>query len=457
MAESFGVANYPEVRPRRPSMKALVSEYHNSASLHDIDNPWIKVLLRRPSFDELYDALICEPAEGTASEARESYMPTSEIVTTVGQVFDAIRHTLERKDFGDPTFNRYFHALGEFFSGNRKVNLPPYPAGLAGVGIRVTGVSRSGKTALLQRLRVLLGRPHYLHFHEGIQGKLCFVPMLIVRYPDCGTVKGLIAGIREQLLAQLATVDTKPTALKEMLRGDVVAEAVCACMTANVGLIAIDGASFDVITSDLVDVLKAINRLKNYTGIPIIFTATPVFMHIAAQRGSVFANLFNGPALHLSPFEAPKIERKRDGKAEDAHLASTGIWYQMCQWQFGLSRFEQGHMPQQLPAWTYAYALGRIGWLSEGFGALRAIVDSRGELTASDINEDLVTAAFHNQLDVHDGARTAIVKSWEEKSSLDDADFLCFLDHFDTHIFQSRRFRQHLNGFGMKFPKELKR
>lgn len=191
MTESFGVANYSEVRPRRPSMKALVSEFHNSASLHDIDNPWIKVLLRRPSFDELYDALISEPAEGTASEARESYMPTSEIVITVGQVFDAIRHALERKDFGDPTFNRYFHALGESFSGNPKVNLPPYPAGLAGVGIRVTGVSRSGKTALLQRLRVLLGPPHYLEFHEGIQGRLCFVPMLIVRYPDCGTVKGL--------------------------------------------------------------------------------------------------------------------------------------------------------------------------------------------------------------------------------------------------------------------------
>lgn len=456
MADSLSITP----RVRRPSVKTMIAEFHKSASLRDIDNEWISDWLRCPSYDELYDTLIREPIEGTPSEARDCYMPTSEIVTTAGQIFEAIRHTLERKDFGDPTFLRYFFATAELFKGTRKVNLPPYPEGLAGIGIRVTGVSRSGKTAFLQRLRVLLGPAHFIDFPDKRDGRLCFVPMLIVRYPDCGTVKGLVAGIREQLVAQLATVDTAPTALKEMMTGDIVAGAICACLIANVGLIAIDGACFDVITGDMVDILKSINRLKNYTGIPIIFTATPVFMHIASKRGSVFANLFNGPALHLSPLAEPrKVEQKSVTKAAAEVRESTnlGIWHQMCQWQFGLWKFEQAQMPEQLSAWTFPYGLGRLGWLSEGFEALRATISSRPEFTACDITEDLVTTAFNNQLDIHVGARTAIVKSWDVKLPLDDADFLNFLDHFDTPVFQTMKFRQYLNGYGMKLPKELKR
>lgn len=448
----------PKVESSDLTLKVLVSEYRQSAAVRDIDDPWIKVLLRQPSFDELHDELRCRPKTGTLAEVREAYLPTHEVVTLVGQVFDALRHALEKKDFGDQKFLRYFYAISQYYSGKPKISLPAYPASLCGIGIRVTGVSGTGKTALLQRLRVMLGPPHFLHFQERLPGRLCFVPMLIVRYPDCGTVKGLVAGIREQLLSQIATVHTPPTALKEMLRGDIVSAAISACLTANVGLIAIDGACSESITTELVDVMKAINRLKNYTGTPILFTATPSFMHVAAQCGSVFANLFNGPALHLSVMEPPTLEKTsaRNGEEEVPVVSTSGIWYQFCRWQFGLWKFKQSEMPTLLPAWTFPFALGRIGWLSQGFDALRAKADSMPQITAAEISENMVKLAFHNQLDAHEGARYAISKSLGDKSSLDEVEFLSFLDHLDTSVFQTRKFRQYLSK-GAKRSRECSR
>lgn len=450
MIESIEQA--PRVETSDLCLLALASESHKSASLSEIGDPWLKVLLRRPSFDELHNELRCKPKAGTLAEVREAYLPTNEIVTLVGQVFDALRHSLERKDFGDPTFRRYFHALSELFSGHQKVSLPAFPASLCGTGIRVTGVSGSGKTALLQRLRVMLGPPHFLEFQERLKGRLCFVPMLIVRYPDCGTVKGLVAGIREQLLAQLATIHTQPTALKEMFKGDMVGGAISACLTANVGLIAIDGACSEAVTPDIVDVMKAINRLKNYTGTPIIFTATPSFMHVAAHCGSVFANLFNGPALHLSVMAPPKPQKisTRDGEVGVFDVSTSGIWYQFCRWHFGLWKFKQSDMPTLLPDWIFPFALGRVGWLSQGFDALRAKLESMPQITASEITENMVKLAFYNQLDVHEEARHAINKSLGDKPTLDEVDFLRFSDHLDTSVFLTSKFRQYLSKGGKR-------
>lgn len=376
------------------------------------------------------------------SEFTGAYLPLAETLTFVSQVLAKIREVYRAKQFGSEEFRRYFHATAEVVHGQRLRPLPACLSSISGTGFWLTGPSLMGRTATLQRLVEILGRPFMVEGVHPAPRCMWMIPVLYLTYPTCGTLRGMLRDMREHVLSVVGSYDTDVNALSEIegRNGENVAIAICTLL--NVGLVVLDGGSFANLNGHTATILQFLLKLRQATGIPVLISGTSAFMYSASYMGSSASNLFNGPGLHLDPLPKP-------APLDDGVLPrGKGVWRQVVAWlwQQGVLP-EHCEMPVALPEWAYDVTYGRFGWLVQGFRALHITLETTPEMQQPGrLTEDVVKRIFERTLQLHNSARNAIARTQGVASSRGKLAVLKHLDHLPASVFEKPQMHEWLEG-----------
>lgn len=365
-----------------------------------------------------------------------SYRPTAEVVAFVETLLAKIRLAYQHKDFADERYRTFYYSSRNVMEG---AALLPLPEGLKlpGLGFSMVGPSGMGRTALINRLKDILGKPFQTRLpHEAAPAQMWVIPILVLDYPACGTVQGLLSELRRVLRSELGNINTPPKVLHDLLGTDGPSAAIHLCIQLNILLIVIDGASARSMAGSSFDVLGFLLRLREHAGIPFVLSGTCAFMALASLAGSSSSNLLNGPTLHLDPIPAPEID------PEVAPKSLPGLWYQMNRWLWSLGPFSPSNqMPEALPTWTYKFAVGRMSWLIQGFEDLHQFLIKKESLRKpGDVTEAEVERVFQRRLRLHSMARKVAVSGREAEY----ADVALHFDHFPASFFDSSQHQKWL-------------
>ncbi|WP_413193414.1 hypothetical protein [Pararobbsia alpina] len=247
-----------------------------------------------------------------------------------------------------------------------------------------------------------------------------YFPLLVLQWPTCGTLKGLLKQFREKLVSEIRDPrDVAPIFRK--MRGENAESAVIAAMVLlNVGMVAIDGASANSLKGQVRDILAFLCRLQAHTNVPVLLSCTDMFMHGAKLLGSEVDAVLRGHRLEFKPFSPPNPK-----------APGTGTWgtYNKWFWQAGLLP-PLLEMPRNLPIWTSELCHGRVSWLSAGFRALlERLVWEPKLLESGGPSEQAVKETFEQQLCTWAGARTTIAEYGEDPAFVSRANALRYVDH----------------------------
>lgn len=417
-------------------------------------NPRLEALMHIPSFEQMramlsFRAVSSDPELWLAPrEVRldalknftQSYQPTIEAVHFAEVVCGGVRNHLELQEYEDPDFREWFYLVRDFLSGYE----PELPRTRATGGpscMAITGASQTGKTAFLQRIRLVIGKPIALEGGET-SPSLRLVPVLSVFYPECNTVEGLLRNIRHALLTEVGGPKADQKHFPEFKGSKGADIAISLCVLLNVCLITVDGASARHATGRSMEVVKFLLRLQSYAGMQVVVSGTPVFMDFIGRDGSLSANFFSGRQFSLDPIRSPEVN-------SDGSVSTNGMWFQrnLWYWELGLFGRKDIPMPEMLPIWTYEYAHGREGWLAQGYAALHtALLNKPRLLEPGQLKQQEVAKAFQLQLR-NQGSAIAVVHATEAETPLiDDTDFYDYLDHFPSKFIGSSDTKYRLHG-----------
>lgn len=440
--ESYPVASSGSSLAVADMQSARMAELRRHVSLEELT-----IIMRAPAIPERIQLRDAEASTklNALGNFLQAYLPPTEIVNFVSLIHAAIKRAYQSKQFGNVEFRKFFHGTKDVFE-SKNGEIPPLPSCLsphAGIGFVLIGPSNVGRTALLERLRIFLGKPFFVNSESPAPARLWVIPMLYLTYPTCGTLRGLIRDIRSKILEDIPEYDTSATPLRALLGTDAQNSAIAICILLNVGLIVLDGAGARNINRDTSDIFTFLNKLKVSSGIAILVSGTCAFMRVSSFLGTLSSNLFNGPALHLSPIAPPPPAAAGD----DA--TSPGIWRQINAWFWKQGLFGTDcAMPEGLPDWTYEITLGRLGWLAQGFRALHMNLVTKPELSEpGKLNKNYVQRVFNLQLRLHKEAIQAVTSVEVTVKSVSQSTFLKNLDFFTDAILDDPNRRNWLDEY----------
>lgn len=371
------------------------------------------------------------------------YLALDSHVTFVESLLARVRAATAARNFGDGRYRLLYHGTRSVLQGGPLSVLPPAPRSLIGTGMALCGPSQLGRTALLQRIRTLLGEPFVAELPPPGPPMMLVVPMLSSHYPTCGTLRGLLQDLRHNLVIEVGAAGASPDAYSDLLGPNGPNMAIALCIALNVSVLAVDGACAESLrTGQPLEVMGFLERLQQRSGILVLLSGTPAFMHAVEKVGSKGANLGNGRELHFDPLPPPLPKDDPDGAADK------DVWRQINHWYWTCGVLSPDHkMPDELPVWTYASCIGRWGWLAKGFEALLTeLVKNPELLDLGALTQDFVTNVFEANLNLQSGARRVAAKCWETGTVESDADFYNYMDHLPISVFRTDKYRDWLQG-----------
>lgn len=451
-SEPLAVDSPPDAR-----MLPVTVASNGATSVSDLRSARMVDMMRIPTTDELrakmrMPGIPNDPRLKTAnvetklaalSSFGQAYLPLREVLTFVSSLLAKIREVYRAKQFGGEEFRLYFHANSEVMRGERLRPLPACLSSINGTGFTLTGPSLMGRTATLQRLVEILGKPFLVEGDRPVPRRMWVTPILYLRYPTCGTLKGLIRDLRERVLADTGCYNTDINAFSDLEGPNGENVAIALCTLINVGVFALDGGGFTNVNRKTESIFRFLLKLRQFTGIPVLISGTSAFMYSASYMGNLASNLFNGHSLHLDPIRRPN-QRQDDG---DSSELKKGVWEQMNEWQWKQGFLEEHcRMPAALPTWTHQVTFGRLGWLTQGFESLHVALLNKPELQEPGaLTEGHVKAIFDVRLQVHNGARIALAKLRDIPSTKAKISFIKNLDHLPTSSFDEPQMHEWLD------------
>lgn len=442
--------------PAAAEVSAPITLSQGALAVSDLRSARMEDMMRLPSTEELRRKMRVlgahEPALRTAdletkiaalSNYCQAYLPLREGLTFASTLLAKIREIYRAKKFSSEEFRLYFHANAEVMNGERLRPLPACLSSITGTGFTLTGPSLMGRTAILQRLVEILGRPFFVKGEHPAPSQMFVMPLLYLPYPTCGTLRGLIRDMRQKVMAGIGHYKMNVNALSDMdgPNGENVAIALCTLL--NVGAVVLDGSGFANVNGKTEAILKFLVKLRQFTGIPVVISGTSAFMYSASYMGNLASNLFNGPSLHLNPIRMPNSGTER----QEAPESKKGIWVQMNEWHWKRGIFEPPcPMPVDLPTWTHQVTFGRLGWLAQGFESLHLALLVKPELLQPGaLSEARVKEIFNSRLQLQNGVRTVMATLHGTPTSKSKLAFLKNLDHLPTVAFDEPQVREWLD------------
>lgn len=306
-----------------------------------------------PKVDDIDGLSMEQKVRGLASLPR-AYRPTTDAARLAQRVIAQMHASLELRNPQDPRYLRFYYDQADVMRGGKIKPMPEFLESLTGAGFLLAGPSGSGKTAFLQRLRVLVGERHTKLTGTGdAPAEFMFLPMLILRWPDCGTLYGLLANLRNALIGELGCSQTSESAFANLLGPFGTSAAIATCVFLNLGLLAIDGMCKHSLRGEANEILDFIATFKAKTGIPTIISCTYPALQLITRGGSKHAN-FGSLGQEYWDLEPP-----------GANWNATCLWF----WSLGFHD-NAVHMPEYLPTSMWEASLGNMRVFTEGFNAI---------------------------------------------------------------------------------------
>ncbi|MEX3984062.1 hypothetical protein AB4Y45_34430 [Paraburkholderia sp. EG287A] len=372
------------------------------------------------------------------TEFDKGYLVTEDVARYTYALVSGYVDRMKNSSIERPRYRRYFYSFQEAIQGRGPIPSREDFDTLTGINFVITGCSQSGKTAYIQRLRNLFGPPFRV-VSPLLQGAklVWYFPIVVLQWPACGTLKGLLEQIREKFVSEIKDPASLTPVFRKM-RGKTAASAVTAAsILLNVGMFVIDGANAQSLKGHVRDILKFLCALQGHTNIPLLFSCTDVFMAGAKMLDSDVDAVLRGRRFEFKPMGAPPENiasilggrSLREVTVDD--LDQLDLWYQFNLWFWGAGLLSPLlEMPLDLPRWTYEFCHGRIGWLAAGFRALHERLAWEPDLLRNGgPTRELVEEVFESQLGTYQPARTAIEKFKENPSFISRPAVKQYLDH----------------------------
>ncbi|WP_124885087.1 hypothetical protein [Burkholderia stagnalis] len=356
----------------------------------------------------------------------KGYLPTEEALRFTVSLVASYVDCMRSKDIHNPRYRRYFYSFKEALQGRGPVPSRESLETLTGVSYILAGSVHQCRTTYIQRLRNLFGEPFRV---EGPSlndiNAVWYFPIVVLRWPTCGTLKGLLEQFRDRLVSELKDpADTGPI-LKRVRGRNAPSALIAASVLLNVGMLVVDGALAESLGGELRDILAFLGDLQSYANIPVLLSCSDAFLNGAEKLGSKVENVLRGRMLVFEPLARPA-----------AGASKRGLWHQHNQWLWSAGLLPPMlEMPCNLPSWTWEICLGRVDWLVDGFRALHERLAWEPSLLINGgPSRDVVVEAFKHRLRILTAPRSFIEeydnksKSLQRKDLLQHVDYLPFND-----------------------------
>lgn len=296
-----------------------------------------------------------------------AYFPSSANAWLAQKVIAMVRASLSLRDPSQPRYSKFIHGQRDVMAGGELKAMPAFLHSLQGAGVLLAGPTGTGKTAFIQRLRACIGEEHTLvRLGGAAPAEMRFLPVLYVRWPDCGTLLGLLGNMRNALISELGSADTDVRALSYFFgkRGQNIA--IATCIFLNLGLFVIDGASIRSLRGEYREILNFVATLQEFSGIPTIVSCTYPVAQVVTRLGGRGANLSNFGAHYFD-------------------LVPPGnLWHLYCHFAWKLGQLDKSwDMPAHLPECVWNASLGNFRIATHGFIAIHQALINTPTLWAS--------------------------------------------------------------------------
>lgn len=346
-----------------------------------------------------------------------AYNPPIEAIRFAQSVVATVRNSLLLRNPEHPRYARFYHAQAEVLSGKRLIARPSFLSALGGAGMLLAGPTGSGKSALLQRIRSLIGEEHTLLTSKQADApaQMIFLPVLIVQWPDCGTLDGLLANIREQLIGELANASTNECVFANFKGSNGSNAAIATCILLNLGLLVVDGCRASSITKDWREISDFIASFSAYSGIPTILSCTYPFQQVVARKGGKGASVTSAATLGLE------------------YLDPGSLWTSYCQffWNLGLFGGETP-LPEFLVSLMWKATRGNLKLAVEGFlGIHRELIQEPAKLQKGGFTEAVAAAMLAKILRFYSEAiKVQALFKMREETPVESREFIPQADLF---------------------------
>jgi hypothetical protein len=362
VSETLAVNEYRHSLNNVPQQERVTAQLSNSVL---VDNPLLarlrpvlseketRTILKNRGVPELRypeSASVGQKIAGLANIAT-AYWPTSYAVRFGQRVLAQVHASLALRNPEDVRYVEFVYEQSNVLRGGKLRSAPEFLGSMTGSGFILAGPSGSGKTAFLQRLRVLIGNEPCMI--QTSRGQFSFLPVLILRWPDCGTLAGLLSNLRHALIGELGIARANEGIFSNIVGSNGTNAAIATCIVLSLGLLVIDGFCLRSIRAEYREILDFISTFKERTGIPTLLTCTYPALQVIARGGS-----------------------------KQAHLGSTGQeywdleppgsgWEEICSsfWKLGYLD-PRISMPQFLPELLWDVSRGNMRILTEGYTGL---------------------------------------------------------------------------------------
>jgi len=363
----------------------------------------------------------------------QSYVADEKTVSFTESVLAKARHSMSRRNFDDPDYREFYYGLNRVLTGGRLHPLPTSLTSLRNAFFTVEGPSLCGKTAFLARLMQMFGRAFSFYGSGKEPALMSVIPCLSILYPQCGTRVGLLREIRYKIEAQIGRIDTPEGVFPEVEGDNAINAVISLCLLVNVGVLVIDGASFHRLSGEPQKILESLVRLQQGSGIVVVLSGTPAFLHCLTFAGSDSSNFFSGQTLTLGPLQSPQDK--------DGNLDEGSRFYSLVLWLWRAAMLPAGTMmPSELPQWLYQLTLGRIGWLVQVFEELHIELIKKPHLVTT-LTYETLEKITKRRLALQLPARQAVLEWMDKRTIAEDKDFFNYIDHFPKSLLNIKKYK----------------
>lgn len=296
-----------------------------------------------------------------------AYIPTDQAARFARKITAEVRKSLLLRNPEDPRYSKFFHGQANVMRGGRLIAMPSFLHSLQGASFILAGPSGAGKTALIQRLRALIGQGHTVIRGSGVAPpEMFFLPMLVIRWPDCGTLEGLLANFREAIIGEIGSSATSEDVFSNFNGRNARNAAIATAIFLNLGLFVLDGGCMRSLREEHREILDFVSTLQEYSGIPTLLSCTYPMLQAVTRNGSKGANLGAAHAEYLDLI--PPGER----------------WKSYCKFFWSCGLFEQDiPMPDYLPSLIWKVSQGNMRILVQAFNGIHHALLERPALLES--------------------------------------------------------------------------
>lgn len=410
-------ADVPHGVPTQPQLPASIC----------IDNPLVSrlrpvlsvkqigAILNNPGIPELVGSKTASIEQKIAGLAlmQSSYRSGGDAARFAQRVIAQVHASYKLRNPEDPRYVKFVYSQAGVLRGAKVTSVPDFLSSLTGSGFILAGPSGCGKTAFLQRLRVLIGE-EYLTVQTS-HGEFTFLPILILRWPDCGTLSGFLVNLREALIGELGLASIEGI-FRNIGGSNAGNAAIAVCVLLNLGLLVIDGMCLRSLRHEVREILDFISTFKERTGIPTLISCTYPALQVISRAGSKQAHL---------------------GSTDQEYwdLVPPGIeWNKICEsfWKLGPNPAEL-QMPGYLTDLMWDVSLGNMRILKAAFSALHHQYAYEPELAVTGTRADLADILdvklrlFKEPL--------SVMAQFQQMGTIAPDDFLAYADYLPHDVF----------------------